>query len=115
MIILTAACPDGTGSRHYEDWATGKASNTEVIEKFCLEGFLIDPHKVYQIARDASQIRLMFFSKTNEDLARALLLIPGRDLQIAVDMVLANLQPGERVGVLPYADSTIPYSIIHGD
>jgi hypothetical protein len=38
-----------------------------------------------------------------------------RDIQIAVDMVLADLQPGERVGVLPIAASTIPYSIIHGD
>ena len=111
-IILTAACPEGSGSSHYEDWTLGKRSFAEVIEQFRVEGFRLGPHKAYQIARDASQIRLMLCSDLDENLARALLLNPVKDFQTAVDTALADFQPGERVGVLPHAASTIPYQIV---
>ena len=108
-IILAAACPEGTGSPHYEDWMFGKTSYTEVIERFNLEGFRIGPHKAYQIARDASKVRFLFCSEMEEEFARTMLLNPVRDLQTALDLALADLQPGERIGVLPHASSTIPY------
>ena len=108
-IILVAACPEGTGSRHYEDWMLGKTSYAEVFAHFSAEGFRIGPHKAYQIARDASQVRLLFCSGMDERLARRLLLNPVKDLQTAVDLALPDLRPGERVGVLPHASSTIPY------
>jgi nickel-dependent lactate racemase len=111
-IILTAACPEGSGSLHYEEWALGKRSFAEVLEQFRVEGFRIGPHKAFQIARDASQIHLMLYSDLDENLARALLLNPVKDLQTAVDAALADLQPGERVGVMPHAASTIPYQLV---
>jgi hypothetical protein len=45
----------------------------------------------------------------DHDLASTLLLNPVEDLQTAIDTALAYMEPGERVGVLPYASSTIPY------
>lgn len=108
-IILAAACPEGTGSPHYQDWMSGKASYQEVIERFNAEGFRIGPHKAYQIARDASKVRFLFCSEMDESFARALLLNPVKDLQTAIDLALADLQPGERIGVLTHASSTIPY------
>jgi len=114
-IILVAACPEGSGSQDYEDWMLGNKSYAEVIEQFQMEGFHIGPHKAYQIARDALKFRLMFCSEMDENLARALLLNPERDLQTAVDMALLDLMPGEHIGILPYATSTIPYSINHED
>ena len=108
-IILAAACPEGTGSPHYEDWMAGKTSYAEVIERFNLEGFRIGPHKAYQIARDASKVRFLFCSEMDESFARALLLNPVKDLQTALDLALADLKPGERIGVLSHASSTIPY------
>ncbi len=108
-IILAAACPEGTGSPHYEEWMSGKKSYDEVFERFSAEGFRIGPHKAYQIARDASKTRLLFCSEMDERLSRALLLNPVKDLQTAVDLALPDLQPGERIGILPHASSTIPY------
>jgi len=108
-VILTAACPEGTGSPHYEEWMLGKISYAEVIERFNAEGFRIGPHKAYQIARDASQVNFMLFTQMDHDLARSLLLNPIPDLQAALDKILESLQPGERVGILPHAVSTIPY------
>lgn len=108
-VILAAACPEGAGSPHYEEWMSGKGSYGEVLERFRAEGFRIGPHKAYQIARDASRLRLMFCSSMAEGRSRALLLNPVRDLQAALDLALPGLRPGERIGVLPHASSTIPY------
>ena len=108
-VILVAACPEGTGSPHYEEWMHGKQSYEDVLQTFKAEGFRIGPHKAYQIARDASRLRLMFYSEMEEAFARALLLNPVQNLQTAVDLALADLQPGDHVGILPHASSTIPY------
>ena len=108
-IILTAACPEGTGSLHYEEWMPGKDSYQDVFEKFSTESFRIGPHKAYQIARDASKVNFMLYSEMDQDFAKALLLNPITDLQTALDTALTELKPGERVGFLPHASSTIPY------
>ncbi len=108
-IILVAACPEGTGSPHYEEWMPGKVSYDDVFQQFSAEGFRIGPHKAYQIARDASKVRFMFYSEMNSNLAKAMLLSPVPDLQASLDASLADLQPGEHVGFLPHASSTIPY------
>ena len=106
---MAAACPEGSGSRHYEDWAFGKRSYVEVIQNCKEEGFRIGPHKAYQIARDASQFQFMSYSEIDTDLAKRLLLNPIKDLQTAVDVALADLETGDRIGILPHASSTIPY------
>jgi lactate racemase len=108
-IILAAACPEGTGSPHYEDWMRGKTSYEDVFDHFSSEGFRIGPHKAYQIARDASKVRFMFYSDMDINLSKAMLLNPVTDLQAALDAALAELPPGQRIGILPHASSTIPY------
>ncbi|RPI86319.1 MAG: nickel-dependent lactate racemase [Chloroflexi bacterium] len=108
-IILAAACPEGTGSPHYQDWMLGKSSYEDVFKQFSEEGFQIGPHKAYQIARDASQVHFMFFSDIDINLSNALLLNPITDLQSALNSALATLKPGEHVGFLPHASTTIPY------
>jgi len=108
-VIITAACPEGSGSQHYEAWTLGKTSLAEVREKFKAEGFRIGPHKAYQFARDGAIADYYFYTDMNHDLARALLLNPIDDLQAAIDQALTRLQPGEAVGVLPHAASTISY------
>jgi nickel-dependent lactate racemase len=108
-VILTAACPEGTGSPHYEAWMKDKQSYAEVLDRFAAEGFRIGPHKAYQIARDASRLRLLFYSEMDSTLARSLLLNPVPDLQTAIDIAVADLQSGAHIGILPHASSTIPY------
>jgi nickel-dependent lactate racemase len=108
-VIVAAACPEGTGSPHYEEWMKDKHSYAEVLERFAAEGFRIGPHKAYQIARDASRVRLMFYSEMDSTLARSLLLNPVPDLQTAINIAVADLQPGAHIGILPHASSTIPY------
>ncbi len=107
-IVLVAACPEGAGSPHYEQWVSGKRSRREVLDAFRAEGFRIGPHKAFQLARDTEHAHLLVCSDMPDELARRLLLDPAVDLQAAVDRVVAGLAPGERIAVLPHAASTIP-------
>ncbi len=108
-VIVCAACPEGSGSRHYEAWMEqGRASYAEVLAQFGREGFRIGPHKAFQIARDASRLNLRWLSDMPVDFARFLLLNPITGLQAAVDEAVAGLPPGARVGLMPIANATIP-------
>ena len=108
-IVLAAACPEGAGSVHYEQWVAGKRSRREVIDAFRAEGFRIGPHKAFQLARDTERARLIWCSDMEPERSRQLLLDPAVDFQTAVDASLADLAPSDRIAVLPHATSTIPY------
>ncbi len=108
-VILCAACPEASGSKHYEEWMErGRRSYAEVFEHFKAEGFRIGPHKAYQIARDGSRIHLRWLSEMPFDFANFLLLNPITDLQATVDEAVAGLGPEARVGIMPIANATIP-------
>ena len=108
-IILTASCPDGAGSGHYQEWVSEKHSRQEVVDAFRREGFRIGPHKAYQLARDTEHARLIVCSDMLPELARRLLLDPADTLPAALERALADVAPGERIAVVPHAASTIPY------
>jgi nickel-dependent lactate racemase len=107
-IVLAAACPEGTGSRGYERWVTERRSQEEVLSRFAQEGFRVGPHKAFQIARDATRVRVLLVSQMPPDFVRRLLLTPVDSLQAAVDMAAASLPPSARIGVMPKANATIP-------
>ncbi len=121
-VIVAAACPEGTGSKSYEAWMAepGMTSHEAVLERYAREGYRIGPHKAFQISRDASRVRLLFVSDMAPDLAWRLLLNPvaGRpgmapraQLDRALSMALAGLPPGARIGVMPWANATIPHAL----
>lgn len=105
-IVLAAACPDGAGSAHYEQWVAGKHSRREVVDAFFAEGFCIGPHKAYQLARDTERAHLIVCSDMPDVLARRLLLEPARGFQTAVDTALLGLDSNDRIAVLPHGATT---------
>ena len=107
-VILVAACPEGTGSASYERWMEGVTSYEAVFEKFKREGFRVGPHKAYQIARDASRVRVLILAQMPGELTRRLLLNPVASLGEALLIALHDTPPGGRVGVMPAGNSTIP-------
>lgn len=106
-IVVAAACPEGAGSRHYEEWMAGKESSSAVIDAFRAEGFRVGPHKAFQLARDTERARLIVCSHMPPSLARRLLLDVEPDFQTAVDAALQELGIAEPIAVLPHAASTI--------
>lgn len=109
-VILAAACPEGTGSAAYERWMLdgGFQSDAAVLERYAAEGYRIGPHKAWQIARDASVVRLMFVSDMPRELCERLLLNPYPSVDAALAVALADLPPAARVAIIPFANATIP-------
>jgi len=107
-IILVAACPEGTGSRSYEDWVTGMASHQAVLDRFQREGFRIGPHKAFQIARDAAPRRVLMVTEIPPEFVQKLLLTPCASLEAAVNAALQGLGASARIGIMPWANATIP-------
>jgi nickel-dependent lactate racemase len=108
IIILVAACPQGTGSHAYEEWIQGMRSHKDIIERIRKEGFRVGPHKALQIARDALKKKVVLLSEMEAEFVRTLLLHPASNLQHAVDSALADQPDLLRVGIFPNAPSTIP-------
>jgi nickel-dependent lactate racemase len=107
-IILVAACPEGTGSRSYENWVLGMASHQAVLDRFQSEGFRIGPHKAFQIARDAAPRRVLMVTEMPPEFVQKLLLTPCASLEVAVKTALQGLDGAARIGIMPWANSTIP-------
>jgi nickel-dependent lactate racemase len=108
VIILAAACPEGSGSQAYETWMQGMRSFNQVIERFLSEGFQIGPHKAYQIARDASYARLMLLSDMPPGFVRSLLIDPVDNLQHSINEILQESRQVNKIAIMPRASSTIP-------
>ena len=107
-VILVAACPEGAGSRRYEDWMAGVHSHQQVLERFAREPFRVGPHKAFLLSRDAARMRTVLVSEMAPELVRRLLLTPATNLDMALERVLPGLPARARVGIMPWASSTIP-------
>ncbi len=108
-LILVAACEDGVGSAGYAAYMDRAfPSHKAVMAQFVQEPFRIGPHKAYIFARDAVTLDAIWVvSEIEPAQVRRLLLTPGT-LQKALDAVVAPLPASARVGVIPYANATIP-------
>lgn len=109
VMILCAACPEGSGSSDYEAWMMNPPmrSHKAVLERFEREGFQVGRHKAFQVSRDAGRIHTMLVSEQSADFARALLLHPQPDLQRAIDVAVEQLPSDARIGVMPAANTTM--------
>jgi nickel-dependent lactate racemase len=107
-VILCAACPEGTGSSHYEEWIADKTSHAQVIETFKREGYRIGAHKAFQISRDAIREHVLFVTEMQPGFVSKLLLQPCATINDALSLALRDLPPNARIGILPYANATIP-------
>lgn len=112
VILLAAACPEGTGSQAYEDFMAGLSSPAEVFAKSRAMGFRVGPHKAFQVARDAARVSIVLVSMIPADLVSRLLMHPAATLEEAVQTGFHLLSPTPpqdlRIAILPRATNTIP-------
>ncbi|MDY0020571.1 MAG: transcriptional regulator, partial [Anaerolineae bacterium] len=72
------------------------------------EGFKIGPHKAALFARDALRLKhLWLVSELPPETVQRYLLQPAT-LEQALSEALAVLPPGARIGIMPFANITIP-------
>jgi nickel-dependent lactate racemase len=107
-VILTAACPEGSGSKLHEEYMHGMTAHEQVLERFKCEPFRLGYHKAFQIARDATRVRLLMVSEMSSDLMKRLLLTRCDSLDDALAFALRDLPCDAHVGVMPVGNVTIP-------
>lgn len=112
-IIMAAACVEGSGSSIYENWLRthnhfkGAADPQQAaIDRFRAEGYSVGPHKAYQIARDTVGRRVIWVSELPDP--AQFLLESAASLDEAVARAIKANPAIRRVGVMPYANATIP-------
>jgi hypothetical protein len=79
-----------------------------VIETFKREGYRLGAHKAFQISRDASRERVLFVTEMQPAFVSKLLLTPYATIDDALSIALRDLPRDARIGILPYANATIP-------
>lgn len=112
VIVLVAACPEGSGSASFETFMTGLKTPQAVFEKFTREGFRVGPHKAFQVARDAARIHIILISEIPGEKVQDLLMTPASTMQEGILEALRRLAPNKvadlTAAILPRATNTIP-------
>jgi nickel-dependent lactate racemase len=108
VVILVAACPEGSGSKYYEDFMNGVRSPQQALEKFKQMEFRVGPHKAFQFSRELTRIRVILISEMNPDLVDKLLLEPAQNINIAIEKAEKYLPENYSIAIMPHATNTIP-------
>ncbi len=108
VVILVAACPEGSGSQGYETLMTQSSSPAEALAKFDRVDFHVGPHKAFQFARELVRIQVILVSQMPDALVRRLHLIPASSTDEALKLVGEMLPPAPRTAIMPRAINTIP-------
>jgi lactate racemase len=108
-VILAAQCPEGSGSKAFEDYMVGINSIEEVFNRFSREGFRVGPHKAFQIARLAERVKFYLVSQLPDEQVRRWFITPVKTLNEGVSLATQEISPVNHMVVLPRATNTIPY------
>ncbi|MGB9798866.1 MAG: nickel-dependent lactate racemase [Thermanaerothrix sp.] len=108
VIILCAACPEGSGHPEFEAFLDGVSNYQEALAKFERMGFRLGPHKAFQIARQVARNPIILVSQMPQNLVEKCLLLYAPDLPTALKMAYNKIEHSPRVAILPYATHTLP-------
>ncbi len=106
IIVWIAACSEGLGEKHFEQWMTGHDKASDMITHI-KEEFILGGHKAAAIALVLERARIILVSELDPDFVRSVHLEPHSDVQEAIDEAMAAIPDG-KVLVMPYGGSTLP-------
>lgn len=107
VILLAAACPEGSGNQAYEDFMSRVATLDEVFAEFSRQEFRVGPHKAFQVGRLLTNFQIILVSGMADQLVRQLMLQPAPSVQKALDDYLASSRGSPRIAILPHATTTL--------
>jgi nickel-dependent lactate racemase len=108
VVILVAACPEGSGSMGFEKFMSGLTSPQEALVKFMQQEFQVGPHKAFQFARELIKRKVILVSQMDKQLVERLLLGYASNINDALEMAESSLPKNYSIAVLPHATNTIP-------
>lgn len=108
VVILVARCPEGSGSKGFEDFMFSVDTPEKALEQFKLREFVVGPHKAFQFARELVRIKVILVSGLDSELVKKLMLLPAANLQDAISKARNLVSPNPAFAILSHATNTIP-------
>lgn len=106
-IILIGACPEGLGSRKFEEWLTEAKKPEDMIERIHKK-FELGGHKAAAIAMVLENAHIDFVSEMDPDFVRSIFLNPRPSAQEALDAAFQKYGPDATVLAMPFGGATLP-------
>ena len=107
-IILVGACPEGLGSKCFEEWLTQSETTQSMIDRIQTD-FQLGGHKAAAIAMVLEDAAIDLVSEMDDDFVRSIFLNPQPSVQAAVTRAFSRYGSNATVLAMPYAGSTLPF------
>lgn len=106
-IILIGACPEGLGSKTFEQWLLDAPTAESMIERIHLQ-FQLGGHKAAAIAMVLQNASVDLVSQMDDDFVRKIFLIPRKSAQEALNLAIEKYGPKATVLAMPFGGATLP-------
>ena len=107
-IILMGACPEGLGSKKFEQWLTEAPTAHSMVERIG-QNFELGGHKAAAIGMVLDRAQIDLVSQMDDDFVRSIFLNPQPTAQAAYDAAVERYGPDASVIAMPYGGATLPY------
>ena len=107
-IILIGACPEGLGSKKFEEWLTTAPTAHSMVEKIARQ-FELGGHKAAAIGMVLDRAQIDLVSEMDDDFVRSIFLNPRSSAQAAFDAAMEKYGSDAGVIAMPYGGATLPY------
>lgn len=106
-VILVGACPEGLGSKVFEEWLLEAEKPSDLTERVN-KSFKLGGHKAAAIAMVLEKAEIMLVSEMDDDFVRSIFLTPMHSVQEAFDAAIKKHGENASVIAMPYGGATLP-------
>ncbi len=106
-IILVGACPEGLGSKVFQEWLTEAEKPSDLTERVN-RSFKLGGHKAAAIAMVLEKAEIMLVSGIDDDFVRSIFLTPMHSVQEALDAAIKKHGQNASVIAMPFGGATLP-------
>ncbi len=106
-IILVGACPEGLGSKVFEEWLLEAEKPQDLIDRVH-KAFRLGGHKAAAIAMVLADAQIDLVSEMDDDFVRRLFLTPRHSVQEAFAAAMERYGPDATVIAMPFGGATLP-------
>ena len=106
-VILIGACPEGLGSRVFEEWLTSASSPEELTERIQKE-FVLGGHKAAAIGLVMQKAKVYLVSAMDPEFVKSIFFLPASSAEEAFRAAMKEYGPAAKVIAMPYGGATLP-------
>lgn len=107
VLVVCAACAEGTGNPVFERWATEAVSPSDISQKL-KQGFVLGGHKAYMLAELVQNYEVILISDWPGKKVRDFFMTPADNLGEAIELIKRKYGPNYRALIIPEAASVMP-------